>query len=245
MDRGGRLSRPRRPGAGVAAREQAWNARQLLDPPQRPLWRTWRYRAPAVVLGAGQAALHDAARATAEARDIALLRRRAGGGAVLVGPWLLGVSVVLPAADPRVRDGALAAYRWLGEALAEALSFAGVRCRSVAPREGAARGAATRDWACFGAMAPWEVACGRRKIAGLAQVRTRHAVLLVGGVLLRRPDWELLCLALAQPAREARRLAAATCDWSSAAPHATPDDVERVRARLREALSRRLRDAPG
>ncbi|MDE2119139.1 MAG: ligase [Betaproteobacteria bacterium] len=233
----------RRPAAAEAAREQAWNQARLRGPPSRPRWRTWRYRAPAVVLGAGQAELADAAAVGAAAQGVAVLRRRAGGGAVLVGPWMLGLSVVLPAAHAHARGGPLPAYRWLGEALAAALTeMVQAPCRSVPPGELAPGERAARDWACFGAMAPWEVACGGRKICGLAQVRTRDAVLLVGGVLLQAPDWELLCRVLGQPASEARRLRGATCDCASLAPGGM--DAGRLHQGVRTALARSLRQAP-
>ncbi len=233
---------PRR-AAGVAATEQAWNARQLRAL-QRPAWRLWRYRAPAVVLGLSQRELarqlHDA--------PLAVLQRRSGGGAVLVGPWMIGVSVALPAAHRLVRDGPVPAYRWLGEALARALSVGGVQCSAVPPGQlrAAARPAAA-EWACFGGLSPWEVVCSGRKIAGLAQVRTAAVVLLVGGVLLQRPDWELLCAVLRQPADEARRLDAATCAWQQAAGGAAVDHdalCARLRAQLRAQLRAALVEQP-
>jgi lipoate-protein ligase A len=39
--------------------------------------------------------------------------------------------------------------------------------------------------ACYGALSPHEVALGRAKVVGLAQVRRRHAALFQAGVLLR------------------------------------------------------------
>ena len=228
----------RKPAAGVAAHEQAWNGRALRAPP-RPSWRVWRYREPALVLGVSQRELQ----ALAAAAPLAVLRRRAGGGAVLAGPWMLGLSVALPAGHALARDGLLACYRWLGQALAQALSFGGAHCRALAPHELGARPAAARDWACFGSLSPWEVVCDGRKIAGLAQVRTPGCVLLAAGVLLQRPDWELLCRALRQPPREALRLERATIDWQQAARlgGGSGDDPDRVRPRLRAALAACLR----
>lgn len=224
----------------AAQDEQAWNDRQLRAPP-RPAWRLWRYREPAVVLGVGQRTLED----STQCAPVAVLRRRAGGGAVLVGPWMLGLSVALPADHPLVEDGLLPAYRWLGETVARALSFDGVRCHALEPQMLPGHAAAARDWACFGSLSPWEVLCDGRKIAGLAQVRTRDVVLLVGGVLLRRPDWELLCLVLGQPAHEAQRLDAATCDWQRAAQRCggSGDGSERVAVRLRAQIASSLRGA--
>lgn len=224
----------------AARREQAWNARQLRGLP-RPAWRLWRYAEPAVVLGVGQRAQE----AVLQHAPVPVLRRRAGGGAVLVGPWMLGLSVALPADHPLAGNGLLDAYRWLGEAVARALSFEAVRCEAVPPQVPRAAAAAMRDWACFGSMSPWEVECDGRKIAGLAQVRTRDVVLLVCGVLLRRPDWELLCSLLGQPGDEVARLEAATCCWQEAARRIGPNGngTERVAARLRAEIAASLRAA--
>ncbi|MDE1950250.1 MAG: hypothetical protein KGI35_16635, partial [Burkholderiales bacterium] len=99
----------------------------------------------------------------APARDGAppVLLRDSGGGAVLVGPWLLGVSVLLPAADALAAGGTVASYRWLGELLAEALRAGGVEALAVSPQRlrefDAARAEPALDWACFGALSPWEV----------------------------------------------------------------------------------------
>ncbi len=227
--------------AAAARAEQAWNARRLRASP-RPAWRLWRYPQPALVLGAAQHALHE----QADRAVLDVLRRRAGGGAVLVGPWMIGLSVALPASHPLAGNGLLCAYRWLGEALARALSFHGVQCEALAPRQLQGRPREPADWACFGSLSPWEVLCQGRKIAGLAQARTGDAVLLVAGVLLRPPHWELLCRALRQPETQARRLRQASIDWEQAAAGAAqaPAEVEqRIRARLRAELAASLRAA--
>lgn len=197
----------------LACVEQVWNERQLAEPVRAPAWRLWAYERPAVVLGCSQRRLLAQAR---EDEGLAVLLRGSGGGAVLVGPWMLGLSVALPADHPLVAPGLLASYRWLGELLAAVLQDAGVAARALPPDE--ARGAPAAgvlDWACFAGLSPWEpVAADGRKIAGLAQVRRRHGVLLVGGVLLATPDWPLLCAALGQPAEQAEALRLRTTSWA-------------------------------
>ena len=195
----------------VAVAEQRWNERQLTQPLRAPAWRLWHYAAPAVVLGCSQRRLLAAAEGGAHGAmsEIPVLVRAAGGGAVLTGPWMLGLSVALPAAHPLVEPGSVGSYRWLGLCIAQALQQAGVRgahaisaerLRAGQPHGGVA-------WACFGGLSPWEVlAADGRKLAGLAQVRRRHGVLLVGGVLLAASPWALLCRALAQPDADAQRL---------------------------------------
>ncbi|MDT4860255.1 Octanoyltransferase LipM [compost metagenome] len=149
-----------------------------------------------------------------------VLLRESGGGSVLTGPWMLGLSVALPPDHPLVATSPVGSYRWLGEAIAQTLQGCGVPSHAVAPQDLRARvaagAAAGPDWACFGGLSPWEVLSGGRKIAGLAQVRRAHGVLLVGGVLLDRSPWSLLCETLGRPAHEAQQLADITTDGYAA-----------------------------
>ncbi|QNP60517.1 lipoate--protein ligase family protein [Paenacidovorax monticola] len=200
-----------------AVREQLWNEQQLAQPVAVPGFRLWRYREPAIVLGCSQRRLL----AQADARMPVLLRQ-SGGGAVLTGPWMLGLSVALPPDHPLARQGLVASYRWLGEALAQVLRQGGVDAQALAPEALRAMPAAQHtavDWACFGGLSPWEVLAGGRKIAGLAQVRRASGVLLVGGVLLQPSPWRLMCEALGCAAADARTLADTTISAGEAVPH--------------------------
>lgn len=193
-----------------AAAEQAWNARQLAAPVTAPRVRVWSYPEPGVVFGCAQTALHDEA-ARAAHTDCELVQRRAGGGAVLVGPWMLSSSVVLPPGHRLLDGGTIASYRWLGVLHAGLLRDFGIPAHALPPDEIVRRPAdPTLAWACFGGLSPWEVVAGGRKIVGLAQLRGRHGVLLTTGTLLHHPDWLLLCRALGRPRDDAARLAAVT-----------------------------------
>jgi lipoate-protein ligase A len=187
------------------AEEQAWNERRLSRPVRAPLVRAWRYRGRAVVLGCSQRP--DAAMSAA-ARDagVALIERRSGGGAVLAGPWLLGVSVVLPRDHPLLVPAITESYRWFGEAHAAALRRSGIECQAVTVATAVAVArrwrlppvGAAPAWACFGGLGPWEVmTAAGRKLVGLAQVRRRAGALLVSGTLLAEPDWPVLCRVVA------------------------------------------------
>lgn len=202
------------PVSATPAEEQAWNERQMNEPVRVRRVAIWSYRTPAVVLGCSQRP-DEAMRAAARAGRVDLVRRRSGGGAVLADAALLGVSVVLPPDDPLVSDAVTRSYRWLGLAHAEALNRLGIDARALDPA--AARAASTPEavadlrWACFGAVAPWEVAtAGGRKLVGLAQVRRREGTLLVAGTLLGDPDWETLCILFGRPPGEAGLLAQRT-----------------------------------
>lgn len=219
-----------------AVTEQLWNEQQLLQPVRAPAWRTWRYREPMVVLGCSQRRL------LAESRAAEVLVRESGGGAVLTGPWMLGLSVALPADHPLVGGGPVASYHWLGELIAQRLQASGVAAEAIAPQQlrqpRPARAPQPVDWACFGGLSPWEVLARGRKIAGLAQVRRRTGVLLVGGVLLTPSPWPLLCRTLAQPEDDGRRLAELTsCCVEEAG---TDFDAQAFEQALTQGLQARL-----
>ncbi len=199
------------------AEEQAWNGRQLLVPVTRPARQMWVYRKPAVVLGRAQhrtVCVEDVHRRI----DVDVVERQSGGGAVLVGPWMLSASVVLPAAHPLVSKGVTSSYKWIGEAYASVLRQMGI---------------------AVGSLSPWEVVVAGRKILGLAQTRRRTGVLLVAGLLLDRPDWSLLCRAMGKPAQSADLLVEKTtsCAEEFGGPLPRLELAYRVGTALREAMA--------
>ncbi|WP_334144074.1 lipoyl protein ligase domain-containing protein, partial [Rhabdothermincola sp.] len=126
---------------------------------------------PALVLGSTQTD-GVADRSAARQMGVAVVRRRSGGGAVLLVPsehvW---VDVLLPAGDPLWNDDVGASFGWLGVAWVRALASLGVdgavvgggpRCRTRLGRA-----------VCFGGLVPGEVVAGEAKLVGLAQRRTR------------------------------------------------------------------------
>ena len=134
---------------------------------------------------------------------IPIYHRRAGGTAVLVGPHMLSLDVVLPANHPLILGDVVESYRWFGEAWVETLHQLGIQSRSVSPTEAHAQRAllklpATRDYemllhrACYGSYSSYEVVVGQRKVVGLDMIRRRAGSLLQAGVLLH---WETATLA--------------------------------------------------
>ncbi|MBN9463283.1 MAG: ligase [Burkholderiales bacterium] len=235
------------------AEEHAWCAGVLAAPLAAPRWRVWRYRAPEIVLGCAQRALHEAAMRRAP-RGVAVTVRPSGGGAVLAGPWMVGVTVVLPPGHALLGEGLVDSYRWLGELHAGVLAQAGIAARALDPRvqrpapdaagaTGAAHAATAAGvrWACFGALSPWEVvAADGRKLTGLSQQRKRAGVAYSAGTLVARPDWRLLCEALGEPADAARLHAlTAACEET---PAAAGLDAAAWAERLDTALAARLDD---
>lgn len=105
--------------------------------------------------------------------DLEVVRRRSGGGAVLVVPGeLLWVDVVVPAGDPLWDADVGRAAHWLGDVWAAALGELGVAGHVH-------RGALVRtpwsDAVCFAGLGPGEVTVDGRKVVGISQRRTRHA----------------------------------------------------------------------
>ena len=222
-----------------AQEEQDWNMAQLASPVQQAQWRLWHYREPEVVLGCAQhGMLHQQ---SCSARNMVL--RKAGGGAVLVGQWMLSASVVLPHSHPLVTSSPVSSYRWLGQCFADVLRLNGVAAHAITPEETRTFRQANDlgkelAWACYGDLSPWEVVVGQRKLVGLAQVRRSTGTLLVAGLLLSRPDWPVLCQAMQRPITLAYHLCGRTTSLAEETSDALGlfDIVSPLAAALNDAL---------
>jgi len=131
-----------------------------------------RYRVyqDTVVLGSGQRDLPGlASRATAAGVDV--VRRRSGGGAVLLRPeGVLWVDVLVPRGDALWNDDVGRSSAWLGAAWVEAAAAVGVECQV---HRGAYECGLTGRAICFVGRAAGEVLCGDRKVVGISQRRDR------------------------------------------------------------------------
>ena len=133
-----------------------------------------------------------------------IYHRRAGGTAVLVGPHLLDLDVILPPDHPLLLADLVESYRWLGDIWVAALRQLGVASpRTVSPAEAHLQQALRKqpetsayeqlmNRACYGSLSPYEVVVGRRKVVGLCMIRRRSGTLLQAGVVLH---WETTQLA--------------------------------------------------
>ena len=130
---------------------------------------------PALVLGSTQPAVPE--------RGVPVVRRRSGGGAVLVRPGeVLWVDVLLPHEDPLWEDDVGRSFHWLGQAWVDALGRLGIDaswhngpmvctpwCREV----------------CFAGIGAGEVTVDGRKVVGMSQRRTRAGALFQCAALLK------------------------------------------------------------
>lgn len=170
---------------------------------------------PALVLGSTQP--DDLVDRDAAARaGVEVVRRRSGGGAVLVEPGgTVWVDVVVPPGDPLWDDDVGRAAHWVGEAWAAALARCGVAGAAVHTG-----GLVTTPWSrqvCFAGMGPGEVTVGGRKVVGVAQRRTRHGARFQVAALLRWEPEALVAL-LRLPADEREAAVADLADRAAALP---------------------------
>jgi lipoate-protein ligase A len=127
---------------------------------------------PALVLGSTQ----PMAIVVGETIGLDVVRRRSGGGAVLVEPGgVAWIDVVIPRADPLWDDDVGRAFHWLGDAWAAALGLLGV-VGGVVHRGGLVR-TPQSDLVCFAGLGPGEVTVDGAKVVGMAQRRTRDGAL--------------------------------------------------------------------
>ena len=148
-----------------------------LGPPAN-VRRTLRWCVPttgAIVLGSTQPE-SDISRARADEFSLDVVRRRSGGGAVLVEPgdttWL---DVFIPRGDPLWLDDVGRAFHWIGAAWAEWLSA--ISDKSVEVYQGPL---ISNEWSkqiCFAGLGPGEVLMDGRKVVGISQRRTREGAL--------------------------------------------------------------------
>jgi lipoate-protein ligase A len=179
-----RLVRPA-PGHPAEALARAEAVLTRLGPGDAPvlLWAPVDRAAVIVGRAAGPLPVDPAACA---ARGLDVVRRSSGGGPVLWDPDLVAFDVALPKGHPLAPDDVVAAYRWVGEAVAAALRVVGVPARVVGVEEARAAPRGPAAAACFGGLSPFEVVGpDGRKVAGLSQVRRRTGTLLQVGVPLR------------------------------------------------------------
>jgi lipoate-protein ligase A len=160
--------------------------RAVPDPAPFELW--WpEITVPALVLGSSQLQ-QDVDSDACERAGVEVVRRRSGGGAVLLVPgevtWL---DVIVPVGSAGWSDDVHGPMIWLGRHLAavfdELLDDRGARTPAAGAREISVHVGplVTTPWSstvCFDGIGAGEVLLGGRKLVGISQRRTRHAARL-------------------------------------------------------------------
>ncbi len=177
---------------------------------ERPPVLYWQIAEPeAIVIGISQK-LSDLDLAAVQAAGLEVYRRAAGGTAVLAGPDLLSLDVILPPGHPLAGHDIVEAYHWFGDLWAATLHELGLPARSIppaeahAPRTGrfleqAGRQEQLLRQSCYGAVSPYEITIHGRKVIGLDQVRRRAGFLFQAGLLLRWDARRIASLLAALP----------------------------------------------
>lgn len=153
-----------------------FHARAVPVPASREIWHH-DITSPALVLGSTQ----DRSDVDIEAcrrTGVEVVRRRSGGGAVLLEPgavtWL---DVIVPAATRGWSDDVNGPMVWLGNALAEAIHrVTGVD--DLVVHDAAMRSTPWSRLVCFDGLGAGEVVLEGRKLVGISQRRTRDAARL-------------------------------------------------------------------
>ncbi|MGA3214549.1 MAG: hypothetical protein ABSD97_02525 [Acidimicrobiales bacterium] len=124
-----------------------------------------------------------------------LVRRRSGGGAVLVAPgrqvWL---DVFVPNGDVLAQADVGRSFHWLGQSFAEAIASVlkvSLDRGCIEVHRGAAR---TTPWSktlCYAGLGPGEVTVAGRKVVGMSQRRERSGSWIHSMALLSEHDGDL------------------------------------------------------
>ncbi len=169
-----------------------FHAREFPNPMTAQLWWFEPDR-PALILGSTQSdALVD--RQECDSRGIEVVRRRSGGGVVLVVPGEVAwFDVLVPRDHPRFDDDISRGAWWVGEVLRDALGRPDAEVHT-----GPVVHTPWSSLVCFAGLGPGELHVGHRKLSGLSQRRTRAGV-RVQCAVYRRWDPEMLSVLLRPP----------------------------------------------
>jgi lipoate---protein ligase len=161
----------------------------------------------AVVLGSTQA-LRSVDQVACATAGVDIVRRRSGGGAVLVDAGsLLWVDLVVPAGDPLWSPDVGRAAWWVGEAWSEALSRSAMAGTEV--WKGPLVRARWSSLVCFAGLGAGEVVSATgQKVVGVSQRRTRHGALFQCGCVLEWAPQRLLGLLALTPDERSAALVA-------------------------------------
>lgn len=212
----GRWNVDRWRGPAVEAHEKSWASVTA------PTIRLVEADGPALVLGSTQRR-EVVDTPAAEAAGVAVVRRRSGGGAVLVGSGaLVWIDVFVPAGDRLWNNDVGRATHWLGQAWTGALASLGVGAEW---HDGPLVSGAWSALVCFAGLGPGEVRARGAKVVGISQRRTRAGALFQSATLLAwdpAPTLAVLALDAADRSRARRDLAGVAAGIGDAATGGAP-----------------------
>jgi len=160
------------------------HARDVLDGARRSVW-AFGLEGPALVLGSTQRA-DDVDTEAAARLGVDVVRRRSGGGAVLLDPGAVAwIDLVVPRGDPLWHDDVAVAAEWLGEVWVDVLDDLGLPGGRV--HRGGLECGLLGSVVCFAGTGPGEVVVAGEKVMGLSQRRTRAGARFQCSVPL---DWD-------------------------------------------------------
>lgn len=156
------------------ASAERFHALPIPDPARPELW-IHEVARPALVLGSTQddsVVDRDACRAA----GVEVVRRRSGGGSVLLVPGeVVWVDLILPAGASGWSDDVHRPMVWFGKGLAAAFESLGV---TTAVHGGAMRSTPWSRLVCFDGLGAGELTVDGAKLVGISQRRTRAAARL-------------------------------------------------------------------
>ncbi len=154
-----------------------FHARAIPDPAECEIWQH-DITSPALVLGSTQDPSVVDADACSRA-GVEVVRRRSGGGAVLLRPgevtWL---DVIVPVGTAGWATDVHAPMVWLGRRLAEVFAELVGFEDDLVVHDGAMVSTAWSSTICFDGVGAGEVLLDGRKLVGISQRRMRHAARL-------------------------------------------------------------------
>lgn len=175
-------------------------------PPEPACRRVWVFRvtASALALGSAQPQSHID-EVAAEQAGVEVVRRRSGGGAVLLQPdGLAWIDVIMPRGDPLWDDDVTRSCWWLGDVWARVIGSFGL---DAGVHRGRLERAPWSERVCFAGLGSGEVSVSGQKVVGISQRRTRTQARFQCAALLRWKPEQLVGLLRLSEAERARCLA--------------------------------------
>lgn len=220
--------------------EQATISAVLQQGVEQPMALFWQYDDAAVIMGCSQKP-DQAQQQRAEQAGLPIMRRGSGGGAVLAGPWMLSVTLFIPADHAIAEQNIIEIFSWFEQIWLTALHQCGVPCKGVdqpiIDRSKEISETRQLKWACYASLSHGEVVSeDDRKLVGLAQIRKRKGVALVSGLHLQPCDWTTLSEIVVAKAGQGESLAALNSDAQTLSGKSAETLLTEVLTALRNAL---------